>query len=226
MTDENFDDDSSSVSSVVMPGTGQVGDASPVEREVAINAWHAALARTIAYAWENWDDDNEIDNIVLYPDYYLKQFGFESQIPAYKTKVKFVIKKDDRVKFKHGNCKSGGSLVVETGSGKKVSKDLKPVPNYESRDNSTVTIKSIKNIRKEYEKIYKNKYHDFDEYFTDKYMSYKNGSLTNGWHYEDLSDLTGCFIVAIPAKPKNPENEMQALNDFMELCTNQPFTCA
>lgn len=79
------------------------GGTSPGETLEAIEQWHIALAAIINHIWENWDDPKELRNVKLYPEYYLSAFGFNPEIPSYKTKIKFVFDNDDQVTYKHNN---------------------------------------------------------------------------------------------------------------------------
>ena len=77
------------------------GGTSPGETREAIEQWHIALSAIINHIWNNWDDPEELMYVKLYPEYYLAAFGFDPQIPSYKTKIKFVFDTDDQVTYLH-----------------------------------------------------------------------------------------------------------------------------
>lgn len=79
------------------------GGTSPGDTLEAIEQWHIALAAIINHIWENWDDPEELSYVKLYPEYYLSAFGFNPEIPSYKTKIKFVFDDEDQVTYKHNN---------------------------------------------------------------------------------------------------------------------------
>jgi hypothetical protein len=203
--------------------------ANPVENALAINAWHAAFARVIAYAWEKWDDQEELDNIVKYPEYYLIQFGFFPHIPAYQTKIKFVIRKDDGVSFVSGGTTDKTKIITTVRGVEKTPDYMNQAPTYQSKCNvNTAGLVPLKDLLQskteaEIETMLKLK------------IAAGSSDLANGWHFEQSSELTGCFIVPIPAKPEVQANscpgtdegllKTQALNDFMDICRSQPFTC-
>jgi hypothetical protein len=214
----------------------------PVNNELAISQWHAALSRVIAYVWDQWDNDEEINNVLRYPEYYLAKFGFHPQIPAYQTKIKFVIKPNDTVLYKYGGieddlldngqldlstCDKDGATIVVLPQGNPAEKRV-------SNMNRAMEYRSAKNVytaglvplsglsEAEREKEIRQTLKDDDN------------ALENGWQFDQVNELTGCFIVAIPPKPEvHPDSiadqnliESQALGDFMDICRSQPFTCS
>ena len=48
---------------------------------------------------------------------------------------------------------------------------------------------------------------------------------TNGWKDYLGRELAGVIVVIIPPKPSDPGETLQALDDYMQICRNQPFTC-
>lgn len=220
------------------PGFSENDEANPVENMLAISQWHAALSRVIAYVWDRWDDEQEINNVLRYPEYYLIKFGFFPQIPAYQTKIKFVIKNDDTVMFKYGgpheDCKAihhdcstheqDGATVTVIPQGDKsnaISSTMNRAMEYRSTTNEytagLVPLSSYKDIAAEVSRV----------------TGICASELANGWQFNDVNELTGCFIVAIPPKPQVSSDsqadsdllQTQALNDFMDICRSQPFTC-
>ncbi|WP_125779312.1 hypothetical protein [Pseudoalteromonas rubra] len=221
------------------------GGPNPVENMLAISAWHSALSRMIAYAWKNWENDKELEYIVKFPEYYLAKFGFFPQIPAYQTKVRFVIKKGDSVTFTYGSQEEGGFIrasVQNDSETKEIIEQLSPSPTYmvEEEENPTSSdIKSVASICGDSNKT------PTDQEIRDKLreeLGLENPegnfddsalSLYNGWKFENMSELTGCFIVTIPPKPdlghvacadQKAMVETQAINDFMDICRSHPFT--
>ncbi|MFT4925764.1 MAG: hypothetical protein ACI8WB_001859 [Phenylobacterium sp.] len=199
-------------------------EANPVDNLMAINEWHAALSRVIAYVWDKWDDEEELDNVVKFPEYYLIQFGFYPQIPAYQTKIRFVIRKNDTVSFKFGD--EDTKAVIETtpmgDESKRVINTMNPSPSYQSAKNVyTAGLIPLKDLTEQQRKA-----------IITKKLGEKGSDLCNGWQFGEMSELTGCFVVAIPSKPEvqpdsNADIELiktQALNDFMDICRSQPFT--
>jgi len=217
-------------------------EVNPVNNEVAIAQWHAALSRVIAYVWDQWDNGEEINNVLKYPEYYLAKFGFHPQIPAYQTKIKFVIKPNDTVLYKFGGidddtvsngkldmskCDKDGATIVVLPQGN-------PADCRISHMNRAMEYRSAKDVycaglvplcdlteaecRKEIAET----------------LADSDNALENGWQFDDVNELTGCFIVAIPPKPEvHPDSiadldliESQALGDFMDICRSQPFTCS
>ncbi|OJJ15045.1 hypothetical protein BKI52_39965 [marine bacterium AO1-C] len=77
------------------------GGTSPGDTLEAIEQWHIALSAVINHIWTHWDDPEELMYVKLYPEYYLAAFGFNPQIPSYKTKIKFVFDTDDQVTYSH-----------------------------------------------------------------------------------------------------------------------------
>ncbi|MCG7561190.1 MULTISPECIES: hypothetical protein [Pseudoalteromonas] len=215
----------------------------PVDNVLAISAWHSALSRMIAYTWKNWDNDQELDYIVKFPEYYLAKFGFFPQIPAYQTKVRFVIRKGDSVTFTHGDRNAGGTIsatVAGEPETQQIVEQLQPCPDYISNNpdfQTSSNIESVTSICGDCEQP------PSDEEIKNKLVEmlgldgHTDGSdlppLHNGWQFKDMSELTGCFIVTIPPKPdlSHIDNESQksmvesqAISDFMDICRSQPFT--
>lgn len=217
-------------------------EVNPANNEIAIAQWHAALSRVIAYTWDQWDNDEEINNVLRYPEYYLSRFGFHPQIPAYQTKIKFVIKPNDTVLYKFGGlddeqlnngqldlstCDKDGATIVVLPQGNPAEKRV-------THMNRAMEYRSAKNVytaglvplselsEKEREKELKSVLNNPE-----------GTALENGWQFDQVNELTGCFIVAIPPKPEvHPDSiadqeliEAQALGDFMDICRSQPFTC-
>ncbi|OHU84322.1 MULTISPECIES: hypothetical protein [Pseudoalteromonas] len=217
----------------------------PVENMLAISAWHSALSRMIAYAWKNWENEKELEYIVKFPEYYLAKFGFFPQIPAYQTKVRFVIKKGDSVTFTYGSQTEGGTIKAKVESvdeTKEIVEQLSPSPKYIVENDSLPTSSDILSVASLVDAPDGS---PTDEQIRDKLraelgLDYTDGkfddsklALYNGWHFENMSELTGCFIVTIPPKPelsnlqdesKRAMIETQAINDFMDICRSHPFT--
>lgn len=214
----------------------------PLDNVLAISAWHSALSRMIAYTWENWENEKELGYIVKFPEYYLAKFGFFPQIPAYQTKVRFVIKKGDSVTFTHGSTKSGGTISASTSEStdaEAIVNQLQPCPEYIVESTERPTTPEIQSVTS----LCKNPESASDEEIKallnialglhDSTADNKLDPLHNGWEFENMSELTGCFIVTIPPKPnlqniESPEKksmvESQAISDFMDICRSQPFT--
>jgi len=203
---------------------GEHGDTMPTQRLDAIQAWHGAYSRVIAYAWANWDNHPELNNIIAFPEYYLAEYGFNPEITSYQTKIKFVITPGDTVEYVHGK-----KIVVSTNDGDEAkvisTTDFNEIPPYGEEENSTITIKPLTELFAE------QGIEDDEE--AKKRLAViqqldETAPLTNGWGktFEKFKELTGVFVAVIPPKPKNQADELQGLNDYMELCINQPFTCA
>ena len=219
-------------------------EVNPVNNELAISQWHAALSRVIAYSWDHWEDGEEINNILRYPEYYLAKFGFFPQIPAYQTKIKFVIKHNDTVKYKYGGPDDSDKNGVKCHDDK--CKDhakgatITVIPQGDQKEARTVTMNRAMDY-KSTTNVYTaglvplTDYNDSDrEEEIRRTMEDCGYELENGWQFDNVNELTGCFIVAIPPKPEveadsNADQdliEMQALGDFMDICRSQPFTCS
>ncbi|CAH9052992.1 hypothetical protein PSECIP111854_01082 [Pseudoalteromonas sp. CIP111854] len=213
----------------------------PVDNVLAISAWHSALGRMIAYTWKNWDNDKELSYIVKFPEYYLAKFGFFPQIPAYQTKVRFVIKKGDSVTFSHGSADEGGTIsaISQSQEAEKIVESLKPCPQYIVNNTEFPTTCDIESVTSVVEGVDQPTDAEIRKHLSEQ-LGLNNiesenelSSLHNGWQFENMSELTGCFIVTIPPKPSLPESlnqdqksmiESQAISDFMDICRSQPFT--
>ncbi|TMO69073.1 hypothetical protein [Pseudoalteromonas aurantia] len=213
----------------------------PLDNVLAISAWHSALGRMIAYTWKNWDNDQELSYIVKFPEYYLAKFGFFPQIPAYQTKVRFVIKKGDSVKFTHGDNSEGGKVeaISQSNDADKIVQQLRPSPSYiyeHAEYPTTPDIQSVTSILGDEENPTDAKIKQKLADLLGLKLANENADLPalhNGWHFDNLNELTGCFIVTIPPKPNlshiedNGQKSMiesQAISDFMDICRSQPFT--
>ncbi|WP_105169858.1 hypothetical protein [Pseudoalteromonas sp. T1lg23B] len=215
----------------------------PLDNTLAISAWHSALGRMIAYTWKNWDNDKELGYIIKFPEYYLAKFGFFPQIPAYQTKVRFVIKKGDSVTFTHGSPEQGGTISATTQAqeSEKIVESLRPCPQYIVNNPQFPTTCDIESVTSVVEGVDSpsdaqiraslSKQLGLDADAESDSTDFP--SLHNGWQFEDMSELTGCFIVTIPPKPSLPDSlnkeqqsmiESQAISDFMDICRSQPFT--
>lgn len=216
-------------------------EVNPINNELAISQWHAALSRVIAYVWDHWDNQDELNYVLKFPEYYLAKFGFYPQIPAYQTKIKFVIKHNDTVLYKYGGpdqhdteCSNHEDNCDDHDKGATVS----VFPGGDRKNGRTV----VMNRAMEYQST-KNEYtaglvpltEEADPMAVIKNtLGIDDAALANGWQFDEVNELTGCFIVAIPPKPEPHKGtiadqallEAQALGDFMDICRSQPFTCS
>jgi len=240
---QNLNNDSVTTQQTQLGSTyGFTPKENPVSNALAISAWHSALSRVIAYVWEKWDDENEITNVLNYPEYYLSQFGFYPQIPAYQTKIRFVINKGDQVTYTQGGVEGGGTLQTHPGSDKANGRtvELNPTCTYKTKseifENDTFTDIDIKRFTASIVPISEivpdvqnpSQMQIIEQLKKELDLTPDNVktnlALFNGWDFKEMSDLTGCFVVAIPPRPEKTNLHALALGDFMDICRSQPFT--
>jgi uncharacterized protein YbaA (DUF1428 family) len=69
----------------------EIGDPSTVDNIRAIQDWQLAWSRLVAYAWENWEKEengeNIVDKITSNPEFYLKQFGYSGNFDTTRIVV-------------------------------------------------------------------------------------------------------------------------------------------